>query len=177
METRRTVLKTLMAASAAVSVPVTAVIVGEGDAARPHGRAGSAPPPWWLLDPLKPGFKLGLGWFLGELTPVVDGAAILTLVHDDGRLAHVHLCAREGSGVGVASTALFDLVLMDGHAGSDATDEDLGRVVLGLSEVIAKNEVDPAGDLRAVVWMQQHDERVAEYGAEALLANPGQEKA
>jgi hypothetical protein len=170
MESRRDLLKTLAAGAAVAAVPTAIVAVESHEDERHVVRTpATGSGPWWLLAPLEPGFKLAAGWFVGALSPVVQGAAILTLVHESGRTERVHVCALHGSGRGVAQTALLDLVMMDGRTGGETTDEELGRVVLGLAKLIADNELLPNGDLRSLAWLKDHDERVDEFGPEALL--------
>ena len=129
----------------------------------------SASSPWWILRPLSVGSRLGKGWQIGALSNVQDGAAILTLAHPDGRQVDLHICARTGRASGLAHTALFDLVSMDGRAGSDPTPEDLGRVVKGLARRIRQNELAHAGDLKPFAHLMSHTDRLALYGPERLL--------
>jgi hypothetical protein len=125
--------------------------------------------PWWIVAPLQVGSDIGKGWSITALSGVQDGAAVLTLAHRDGRQVKLHICARSGQGTGLAQTALFDLVTMDGRDGEDATPEDMGRVVLSLARRIRQNEVKAAGDLRPFVDLMSHADRVALFGPQRLL--------
>lgn len=126
--------------------------------------------PWWLLGSLRAGSAVGRGWRIDDLTPVREGATILSLSHRDGRLARVHICARQGRPSGLAHTAMFDLVLMDGGQGDQQTDEALGRVLKQVARSVARAErtVDEQG-LRTVLGLRTHSDRVARYGGEALV--------
>jgi len=143
-------------------------------AARAAARSGrtwsSKEAPWWLLSPLSEGSPLGRGWQVGHLSPVQEGATILTLAHRDGRIARVHICARQGRARGLAHTGLFDLVLMDGRQGDQPTEESLGRVLRQVARVMRRAELSVGEDaLRQVVGLRSHPDRVRMYGAEALI--------
>jgi len=129
----------------------------------PSGKA-----PWWLLHPLKSGDDLGLGWKLGNLGPVERGASILELKHSSGVQARVHICTYESKPKGLAHTALFDLILMDGGRGNKPTEESIGRVLLTLAEQMSENEIQDRADLSRVKRMLSHTERVELFGAETL---------
>ncbi len=174
MDSRRTVLKKLLAGTAGVAAaPGTAAastnVLG-GTLASATGVSlpslQDGPAPWWLIAPVGLGAPLRFGWYVAGLSPVRQGAAVLTLKHATGRSADVHLCARAGRGL--ASTTHLDLVLMDGGTGSFRTDERLGRVILGLAERIRRNEASGEGDLRPIARMMTHDERLATFGPENL---------
>jgi hypothetical protein len=101
---------------------------------------------------------------------VEDGATILTLAQRDGEIARVHICARHGQARGLASTELFDLVLMDGGQGDRPTEESLARVLRQLARHIRRSEQTVGEDgLRMVTGLSTHGDRVARYGAEALV--------
>jgi hypothetical protein len=147
----------LVAGDEAVGGPlVGGVALNDGDA------------PAWVFAPFTEGSALALGWSMGRLSPVERGAAVLELVHTSGRVARLHLCAHDGQPRGVAHTALLDLVLMDGRSGEGATDEQLGRVVLGLAAHIRNNELDGNGDLLPLARMTTHGDRVMRYGPHTL---------
>ena len=171
MDSRRSVLKKLIAATTATTaVPGAAAAAVQSTAQAAGGAAlASGPAPWWLLSPIAQGASLKFGWSVQGLSKVERGAAVLSLVHASGRTADVHLCAHSGAPRGVASTGLVDLVLMDGGSGSFRTDEKLGRVILGLAERIRRNEKDPNGDLWPLVRMMTHDQRVDAFGPETLV--------
>ncbi len=174
MESRRTFLKKLAvgtataAAGPAAAVEVAEAALGERVLDTPLLQTlFRGPAPWWLLAPLHKGSALGLGWYLADLGEVTRGASVLTLVHRSRRRARVHLCVHGGAPVGVAHSGLIDLVLMDDHDGSGATEEDLGRVILGLAARIRRNE--KSGELKGLARMMRHEERVAAFGAEELV--------
>ena len=127
-----------------------------------------APAPWWLVAPLKPGSSLGKGWSVSGLSPVAQGAAVLAIQHRSGASANVHICALGSRGQGVAQSALFDLVVMDGRDGGQATDEDLGRAMTGLARRIHRNELRVEDELRQADGMLTHGERVARFGGETF---------
>jgi O-glycosyl hydrolase len=175
MDSRRSVLKKLLAGTAAAAaVPGTAsaafqAVQGGVRVAEAAGMSlPTGPSPWWLFSPVSVGTPLKFGWYVAGLSPGDRGAAVLTLAHTSGRKASVHLCAHNGTPRGLASTRFVDLVLMDGGSGSFRTDEKLGRVVLGLAERIRHNEASPDGDLSPVARMMTHDQRVDAFGAESL---------
>jgi hypothetical protein len=90
------------------------------------------------------------------------------LASQSGQSTRVHLCRHEASPRGVAHARTIDLLVMNGGRGDQPTDEELGRVVLGLAEVIAANENRPGAHQLALARMMTHDERVRVYGS-----NPG----
>ncbi|MCC6848743.1 MAG: hypothetical protein IT294_09595, partial [Deltaproteobacteria bacterium] len=49
------------------------------EAERPEAEGEAAVAPWEWLAPLSAGAVVGHGWSLGELTPVRDGSAVVTL--------------------------------------------------------------------------------------------------
>jgi len=101
---------------------------------------------------------------------VEDGATILTLSQRDGRIARVHICARQGEARGLASTERFDLILMDGGQGDCRTEEDLARVLRQLARHMRRSERDVGEDgLRMVAGLSSPGDQVARYGAEALV--------
>lgn len=113
--------------------------------------------PWWLVDPLRAGSSLGLGWHVARLFPAVQGAVTLNLLHESGRAARIDLSLREGAPRGPASSAYVDFIVMDGGDGQAPMDESLGRVVRRLAAIVAENE---ERDLDALAALQPHDERV-----------------
>ena len=165
MPTRRFVLQAMGVSAAA------ATSLGSSPAALASAAVGATSgAPWWLLAPLGVGASVGRGWHVADLAPVARGATILSLAHRDGREARVHICARSGRARGLAHTALFDLVLMDGGQGDRPTDERLGRVLQQLARHIRRNElrVDDDG-LRSVVQLQSHTDRATRYGPQTLI--------
>ncbi len=165
MTTRRDVLRSMGLGAAALTVAggsraAHAAQARKAAAALQEG----APAPWWLVSPIRTGSTIGKGWSVTGLSPVQQGAAVLSLQHRDGRTAAVHICALGRGGRGVASTSLFDLVVMDGRDGDAPTDEDLGRAVVNLSRRIHRNELAVEAELRQAAGMMTHGDRVARYG-------------
>ncbi len=171
MNSRRTILKNIGmgTAVAALAAGATAVVTrSTGGAPSAASRMPEGAGPWWLVAPLARGSHLGAGWFLAHLSPVERGASVLTLQHREGTVARVHLCHHQGDPKGLAHSDLIDLVLMDGGRGDRATDESLGRVLMGLAAHIRDNELSADGDLGALARMQPHSDRVLDYGPENL---------
>ena len=172
MTSRRDVLRTMGVGAAAVAATATstaAVAATVAPSIDAFARGANAGSPWWILAPLSAGSKLGKGWSIAALSDVKDGAALLTLANRDGRQVDLHICARSGNGSGVAQTALFDLVTMDGRDGAADTPEDLGRVVMSLAQRIRRNEVRFSGDLQPFAHLLSHQDRVALFGPQRLL--------
>jgi hypothetical protein len=175
MDTRRNVLRGMAAGAAACSLSGgTAIAAGSSLKGRDgllegrDGFLGDGAAPWWLIAPLTVGSTLAYGWYVGGLGRVTRGASVLTLKHSSGREVRVHLCGYESEPRGVAHTGLIDLVLMDGGSGNEQTDEAIGRIVLGVANKIAVNEISSNEGLAAVSNMLPHDQRKALYGAETL---------
>ncbi|HYC59178.1 MAG TPA: hypothetical protein VEK79_06380 [Thermoanaerobaculia bacterium] len=93
-----------------------------------------------LIAPFGIGDTLPLGWSIASMSPLVKSASTLTLQHVDGRSAQVSVRRRGANAIGLAQTAKLDLVLLNGGAGVARTDEDLGRVILGLAAVVREHE-------------------------------------
>ena len=171
MTSRRDVLRSMGVGAAAVAAAagssVAAAVSPSLDAFVHQG--ADAASPWWILAPLSVGSGLGKGWSIAGLSGIQDGAAVLSLGNRDGRAVDLHICARSGRGSGIAQSALFDLVTMDGRAGADATPEDLGRVVVSLARRIRHNELQMRGSLKPFAHLLSHEDRVAFYGPERLL--------
>lgn len=158
MSSRRFVLKSmgagLLAASQVASASTTAPVAASLAAA-----FGGEEPPWWLIAPLQRGASVGHGWELADLSAVRDGVAILTLHHASHGTTTVHICARSGRAKGVGSSALFDLLVMDGRQGSAPTREDVGRVVLNLARHIRRNEMaSNDAHIRSIAALAPHHE-------------------
>jgi hypothetical protein len=180
METRRELLRVLALGTAAASLPASLATPGVAEAAPVAGSEGeqarravpdegiAAPAPWWLFAPLQAGSALGAGWSLGSLSEVRRGACVLELVHESGDVARVHVCGHDGRPKGLAHGHMVDLVLMDGGNGDKPTDEQLGRVLLGIAVRVRLNEGSPEGDLAPLAAMMSHPDRVARYGAHSL---------
>ena len=171
MTSRRDVLRSMGIGAAALATVTTntaaAAVAPSMEAFVQPGQTASSP--WWVIAPLRTGSRVGKGWSIAGLSEVRDGAAVIRLGHRDGREVGVHVCARSGRGQGIAQTALFDLVTMDGRDGDAATPEDMGRVIMSLARRIRANEAQLAGDLRPFANMMSHSDRLALYGPERLL--------
>jgi hypothetical protein len=153
MSSRRDVIQSLVAG--AVAVPALAT------AAQTDVPSSDPQAPWALIAPLKEGDELSLGWRIESLTPVERGASVLTLRHESGGHASVHLCLNNGQPLGIGASKHIDLVLMNGGKGDRPTEESIGRVVQALGRRIDEN----GGKLEGALT---HHERVSRYGREAL---------
>ena len=168
MTTRRDALKKLGAAAVASSA-IASATSASASVTTPALSAAAAPP-WRLFAPLGPGSELG-GWTLRSLGSVADGAVVLGL-EADGAVANVHLCARNGAPVGLASTEKFDLLLMNRGDGSTPSHEGLGRVVLTLARHVGANTDAALLEHPELKTLLTHDERVAAFddcGREVLV--------
>ncbi len=175
MESRRDALKIMLVTAAAAAGGATATAVdasiAEKDAvARFAGRpTEQGPVPWTLLRPLKVGDLLGGTWRLAAVGSIVKGAVVVELHDLEGQQARIHVCAREGEALGLASTPRLDLMLMNGGDGSTTSAEHLGRVVLGLAALIEQNEEDAFKAHPALGSLMTHQERLSAYkGSPAL---------
>jgi hypothetical protein len=149
---RRVLLQGVLAAGAALSTTSKSNAEGRSAPSAPAselegipGPAGRGPQPdevdaWRLFEPLAQGDEIGLGWRLMRLSDVTQGGVVLTLGHEGGAEARVHLCRKEGAGQGVAQSDGFDLFLMNHGSGSSPTDEALGRAIKTLARIIGDNE-------------------------------------
>jgi hypothetical protein len=90
-----------------------------------------------LFEPVKAGGPAGFGWFVEAISPSIDGAVFLNLVHESGATARVRVCRRDGQPVGVAHTDRLDFVIM---RRSGPTEETLGRAVLAIAAAGANNQ-------------------------------------
>lgn len=173
MTTRRDILRSMGLGAAALAATVSTAARAASTLA-PTARAfadgtSSSVSPWWIVAPLKVGSSVGKGWRLQALSSVQQGAARIELAHADGRAVSVHVCARQGRARGVAHTALFDLITMDGRDGEAPTPEDLGRVLVTLAKRIRANEQRQLGSLQPFSALMSHEQRVAAYGPQQLL--------
>jgi hypothetical protein len=130
--------------------------------------ADVSPAPWWLLAPLRAGAPLAMGWSLADLSGPHNGGLVLRLQHSNGAVGSVHLSARAPGARPLATTHLLDLRLMDGGDGDRPTDETLGRLVVGLAQHIARNELAAAGDDPVLSALLPHSERLIRHGTQGL---------
>lgn len=122
-------------------------------APEPRGREVAAPidaPSWWLVAH-EPGTHLGNGWTLEAVGEVRDGACSISLRHEGGTEAQVAIHRNLGAPVGVANTDELDFVVMNGGAGSTATDHGVAQVLVAMAARISK--VPPIAARRALVEM------------------------
>ena len=128
----------------------------------PAGAAAkTSPPPWHLLKPLGVGSVVAQGWRVADLTPVQDGACVVTLQNKAGRAHRIHLYSNDGSPQGIIYTRRVDLVLMNEGAGTLPTEEGLAQAVAELAHVVAANE----GRAADVAELTSHAERLRRYAA------------
>ena len=120
------------------------------------------PPPWELLAPLKLGSSVAYGWHVADLTGPVNGACVLTLQNERGRVQRVHLCRNDGTPQGFVYTRRLDLVVMNGGRGDLGTEENLAQAVAAIAHVIAANEDRNAAAIDALL---PHAERVSQYSS------------
>lgn len=198
MDTRRDVLKKLLFGASALplgTVAATATAKGLTAAAEPGvtqqlewlekaieanpeakallsklATMESAPAPWEMLTPLSEGSELALGWSVKSLSGIQLGGAILTLQHKRGYEASIHLCKNDGTPRGITHTRHFDVFVMNGGDGDTASEEELGRVVVTLGEVIRQNESKKPELAKVAGAMLPHGDRVDMFGPESLLA-------
>jgi len=150
-----------LAAGAAVAGAVTTL----GSRAQARGEAEPAAAASSVA-PLRAGAALGHDWQLAELSPVQAGSCVATLAHASGRTHRVHLCRNTGTPAGLVHTAEVDLLVMNGGAGEQPTDEGLAQAVAALAHAVARNE---SATRVAQVGLLAHAERVARFGASAQL--------
>lgn len=173
---RRKVLQFGIAAAVVPLVHAAPGVAGE-PTAEPRSIAGpevstpkrlgddAAAGPHELLAPHSPGADLGMGWTFLDLRAPDRGAMLLSLKHvSDGAVARVHLCRNSGCPAGIASTERLDFILMNGGRGDDASDEELGRVLLRVAGIVQGNEAEIA-----LEGLQTHEERIEAW----LQAEPG----
>jgi hypothetical protein len=121
-------------------------------------------PPWQLLEPLKPGAPVAYGWRLSDLSGPADGACVLTLQNERGRVQRVHLCRNDGRPQGFVYTQHLDLVVMNGGRGDLGTEENLAQAVAAVAHVIAANENDRRNGA-AIDSLLPHAERLRQFSA------------
>ena len=123
--------------------------------------AVTEPPPWELVRPLTPGALVAHGWRVAELSPVEDGACVLTLRNASGRTHRIHLCRNNGRPQGLVYTERVDLVVMNGGQGDLPTEEGLAQAVAEVAHVLAANESARQPQVAALL---PHAERVQRFG-------------
>jgi hypothetical protein len=135
----------------------------------PDDAAASGPPPWELLSPLSAGAEVAHGWRVADLSPVTDGACVVTLQNARGRSHRIHVCGNDGTPQGIVYTRRVDLVVMNEGKGDLPTEEHLAQAVAKLAHVIAANEATRADQI--VAGLLPHAERLRRFAAaEAPLA-------
>ena len=124
--------------------------------------------PWALVAPLSAGATLHGEWQLVALSGASAGSCVATLRDGAGRQARIHLCRNTGQPSGVVHTERFDLVVMNGGDGAQATEEGLAQAVAALAHAVARNESGYA-DATVLGALLGHEERVARYADSARL--------
>jgi hypothetical protein len=163
-----TVSAALTGVAAARAVPATRNAADDRDGRKAgpppaESAAVASSPPWELLSPLAAGAVLGHGWRLADLSPVRDGACVVTLQNARGRAHRVHLCRNDGTPQGIIYTRRVDLVVMNEGHGDLPTEEGLAQAVAELAHVIAANEAKaPEG---VVAELLPHAERLRRFAA------------
>lgn len=183
MESRRDALKIMLAtaAAAATGATTTAAEASMGAhraarhlAERPPTTTDPAKPvasgPSTLIQPLRQGDQLGGTWQLAALHPVAAGAAVIELHDLEGQRARIHVCARQGDALGVASTPRLDLMLMNGGDGATASNEFLGRIVLGLAALVEQNEGAAFRAHPELSRLMSHDARLRAFKGSTALS-------
>jgi len=129
----------------------------------------TSPPPWELLSPLAAGSEVAHGWRLADLSPVQDGACVVTLRNARGRSHRIHVCRNDGTPQGIVYTRRVDLVVMNEGKGDLPTEENLAQAVAALAHVVAANEAKLPEHV--VAELLRHAERLRRFAAaEAPLA-------
>ena len=123
----------------------------------------TSPPPWELLSPLAAGSEVAHGWRLADLSPVQDGACIVTLGNARGRSHRIHVCGNDGKPQGIVYTRRIDLVVMNEGHGDLPTEENLAQAVAELAHVIAANEAKLPENV--VAALLPHAERLRRFAA------------
>ena len=123
----------------------------------------SSPPPWELLRPLAAGATVAHGWRVTDLSPVQNGACVVTLVNARGRSHRVHICRNDGTPQGIVYTRRVDLVVMNDGNGDLPTEESLAQAVAVLAHVVAANEGTSPD--RLFSDLLPHAERVQRFAA------------
>ena len=124
--------------------------------------------PWALVAALAAGAALHGDWQLAALGGASAGSCVATLRNGAGRSERIHLCRNTGQPSGVVHTERFDLVVMNGGDGAQATEEGLAQAVLALGHAVARNEGGYA-DATVLGELLGHEERVARYAESARL--------
>jgi hypothetical protein len=128
--------------------------------------AVTVPPPWDLLRPLAPGTVLVHGWRVADLSSPADGACVLTLQNERGRMQRVHLCRNDGTPRGLVCTERFDLVVMNGGQGDLGTDEEFAQAVAKVAHAIAANERALRHE-PVMTALLSHQERLERFAADS----------
>ena len=162
MQSRRVLIQTIGATTASAMVGTPRVH------ARPTG-ADHYAPPWWLLAPLQTSERLKDGWVLDDLSPITEGASVLTLKRR-GQSLRIHICLHDDAPRGLAYSELFDLIVMDHGRGVRTVPEDLSPTLHLLSDIIRENEWNdvPNHRLDGINRMMTHADRVRAFGASHL---------
>lgn len=172
---RRAILKGLTVGSAIIAAPLGAAAANGERTASKHPDAEQQPPdagadaPWALVAPWTAGAALAGGWSVAMLGPLERGAAVLTLVHQQGQQARVHVCRRRKVAHGVAATQRLDLVLMNGGNGARPTQPSIERAMDVLAGRIGEHEHEQREDASAPSGLLSHEARLSWYGSREIL--------
>jgi hypothetical protein len=120
--------------------------------------------PWGLLAPLALGATVSHDWRITDLSAPTDGASVLTLQNDRGRVQRVHLCRNDGTPQGLVYSEQVDLVVMNGGQGDLGTEEHLAQAVATVAHVIAANE-RAWKNTEALGALLPHAERLRQFSA------------
>ena len=104
------------------------------------------PAPWWLLAPFASGSAIG-SCQVASMTGAEEGVIGVRLERRDGEDFDVYICRRDdspGAPAPIASTEYYDFFLPNGGQGNTPTDEENGRVVLGIALLAERNEKSQA---------------------------------
>ena len=113
--------------------------------------------------PLAVGATVAPGWRLSGLSPVRDGASVVTLENDRGRARRIHLCRNDGRPQGLIHTRRIDLVVMNEGHGELPTEEPLAQAVAAVARTVAANEAKMSD--RVLGELLAHQERVRRYAS------------
>ena len=140
-----------------IAAALPSVSLGIADTAQAAPKQGA---PWGLIDPVKQGDHIALGWTVAGLDDVRNGAVVLTLDHPIHGDARVCLCKKGKKPAGLVQTDHLDIVLMDGGQGDLPTNESLGRVILALAAHIKRGEGTASG---SIPGLMTHVARMKKY--------------
>lgn len=162
MQSRREMLCAFGYTTAGVLLPTATATAG---VFRNH----VGPAPWWLLEPLGRTSDIEQGWKVHDLEEIKAGASVLT-IERASQLLRVHICLHDGQPKGIASSDLFDLIVMDHGQGVRTVPPHLASALFALGDIMRENEwIDvPDHQRNGIKRMMTHSERVTTFGARNL---------